>query len=984
MPFDPNKPFTAEAPAFDPTKEFKADVPAFDPNKEFKAIDPKPGVIEQVVKGASTPFFGEQQKFSPEVTAKAREMLDKKGFDASSWSDAAVTAAMSFADTITFGNLSEIRSAASGIPEEIYEAALEIRQEEQPWSGMAGTVGGYMVPGLGAAKAASTAVRLGIPAAQALAIGAEKAEEGKTVEGIARATSEEVLSLGAGKIIGNLIKGKQSVKSAAADLMDDGLDSAQAQRIAQNAADHKVALDNNIKTIEDLDADQLKEFERVILAGQKVDKSTIKDLGPALDQYKNMVAKQTAYMEEAGVDPNIAKTIGVSLMDAQFVGNIADRRYGTQLMPTMNELSRDSIRGLWNAKDMKTQAQKAIDKLNIDSLEKSKTLIKDIEAGEGPPELTNLFETFRKNINEQYGEEVIKQRKNYVPHYTMRTPELIATLRNRVKNTTGKRAGEVGLKDLDSIRADKDLLDSLQYVGGYMGKKENMFNDEAILKLANSLNYSTSTKDFIDAAAGSAKERLSEDIPALIREMDIGKLLNGWIDSTTADAAMRDNLMKVRAEANALKEVDPLLADYFTRYANDLSGRKAGLAEWTQRKSVEFVANNLEKALEAQQAGKEALASYYTAKAEIPRYMQYSQAQLYPYFLGMRPDAVVRNLTQPYMLTIPEIGGSGDYVAKQVLKAMPQSVLGMFSGSKSKAVQELAAKGWLPPDPTPGQFQALSQGVATGGAFKKASRKFLEKANNLAMIGYQQSDLANRIVTLNLGKGLASDAIKGNKNALAYINRMPPAYRKQVKDALVEGNTEALQDRILDHLMATTQFNYNRASMSEYGRVAGSAFSQFSKWPTAIGADLFDGYDAARFAKEMGNTKIPSGNAKILRKYLGPYLMLVGANKVFYGEEGPSEQQKQLLSKDWSGAAPLSSITAPISDPGRAFTPPIFQAIKEFATGESVDTTLGLIPLATYGRFIVERAPALLENEKGQKPSEALGIPELKDSLGLE
>ena len=80
-----------------------------------------------------------------------------------------------------------------------------------------------------------------------------------------------------------------------------------------------------------------------------------------------------------------------------------------------------------------------------------------------------------------------------------------------------------------------------------------------------------------------------------------------------------------------------------------------------------------------------------------------------------------------------------------------------------------------------------------------------------------------------------------------------------------------------------------------------------------------------------------------------------------------------------SSAAPVGAIFAPISDPGEAFTPPAFDAIKELFSGDGIDNVMGLIPRSEYIKFYTEKAPAWLDDEPGQKPTKAL-----KESLGIE
>jgi len=837
-----------------------------------------------------------------------------------------------------------------------------------------------------------------------------------------------------GKAIGAGIKGAKGYKNEQQikkTLEQTGLGSEQADRVAKKATEYKKTFDDEIKTVKDLSKEQAKEFSDVILGGQSIKKFKYKHMDDALDDYKTMVSRRTAMLEEAslplekvkGIDFKIqeatdrlgrkiaegsqadvsaarknlqrlknnkqqilnehktlkekAAEVGIKLMDAQYVGNMADRRYSTDAMITMNDVSRDLTKGLHHAKDLKKASQKVINTLKIKSLKDSEDLIKAVEDGKGPKAFTDLMEGLRLNLNEAYKKDVLAFRENYIPHMTKRTPELMAILEHEIKKTIGKPSKQITLKDIDSIKGNTELMDSLKYLGGYVGKKDKLANDYNIAAFITSMNDPKQLKKLLDSGASAVHERIADKVPDLIREKDMGRILSSWIDSTTADAAMGKNLAKMRSIAGSLKGVDPVLSQYFEGYVNDLSGAKRGFAGISNTVANKYTSKLLQKSLEAKDEGNKIQAGLYEAASAVPQVGQFAQAQLYPYFLGLRPDAVVRNMTQPYMLTIPSISTNPAYAMKLFGRNLHRSVTGLGGQIfNSKTVKALEKKGWLPPDPTPGQFRTLSQGLQKSGVIRKGARGLLDFTNNLAMIGYQQSDLANRIVTYGVGQDLAVDIMKGHKTALKYLQNMPPSYRKKAKEALAAKDYDILEDTVLDHLMATTQFNYNRASMSAYGREMGPFFAQFSKWPTAIGADLFDGYDAAKFSKQKGQTKLPANTIRAGKKYLGPWLMLYAAHHYLQDEQSP--QAELLFGKDVSSAAPIESIPQ-LGDVGRALTPPIASIATEFVTGQGLNNAMGLIPGATWYRGLTERLPKV-SGDEGRKPWNAFK----EDVLGVE
>ena len=952
----------------------------------------KGSIFSQIKEGVTSPFQGEEKSADAETMRKAESILKSEGYDPNSVSSELWTGAINLADSITFGNQAEIKSAYEALTQgldyekqkEINEAILEKRSEDSPISAGLGSLGGMLVPGA-MIKAPLKAGAFALSQAGALAT--DKAEEGEEIEALSRSVVEEAIGFGAGRLIGKGLskaKGYRNAKDMKKSLEKSGLGSDQADRVVAKVKQYNEHYDKVIPTINQLDEKQAKEFEELILKGVKIGDYKHGDLDEGLKLYKDMLAKRKAMYEEVGMKSNEAAKWGMKFMDAQYVGNMIDRRYGTDVMTTMNEISRDFNQGLWEAKDLKEGTVDLFKRLNLKTSEDSDKLLKAVEAGKAPKEFTDFMEGMRLKANEMYGEEVIPFRKNYVPHYTKRGPEMIGALRAEIKDTLGDSYNHISIEDLKAIKGNDKLMDALKYTGGYVGKKERALKDEELLNLARSVFSGAAAKQISDIAAKSSRERIAEQVPELIREKDIGRLLGSWIDGVTSDAAMRKNLKKIEVQAEALKKTDPVAAAYLRNYANDVAGGSRAIAGATNKYLQEFSAENHAKAIAAKNAGNNIKSEMYSTIAEAPQMMQYMQAQLYPFFLGLRADAVVRNMTQPYMLTVPSISSNPAYATKLVAQSLPDSVKGFMARDKSKAVQELKAGGWLPPDPTPGQFNALRKGIGQG-----SNNKVVEGLNELAMWGYTQSDLANRVVTLGVGKTVAKDIMKGNKHALKYLKEMPPAYRKQAEDALRAGDAKALQDRVLDHLMATTQFNYNRASMSEYGREMGSAFSQFSKWPTAIGADIYDGYDAHKFSQTKNQTKLPPGSVKLLSKYMAPMMMLHMLDNTLkrgIGEESGDEyeftpRQQVFLGKGLSSSAPIESVKV-VTDPGRAFTPPIVQGVLEAAGGD-FNTVLGVVPGAVWARTLTERLPPLIDNEKGKKP-----IPAAKqfaeDELGLD
>jgi hypothetical protein len=999
--FDPNKPFKVikeDTTGFDPSKPFKVikeDTTGFDPSKPFKVIkEEDPGFFEQIKEGVTSPLdTTEKQKHSFKAKQDAKKFLKSIGYDPKSPLSSLKAGVLGAASAATGGQAEEIAGGIHSIFSDksyeelksMYEAAASVVEEDSPIATTVGEIAGFIGTGL-TPLGLGTKVVAGT--AQAAGLAAEKAEEGKETEAISRALTQEVIGLGIGA---GLMKGLGKSKDLVANAMSnrtkkemiDEFGSEQAAKVQAHYARMKQVYDETIPTIEQLNKKQLEDFSTVILAGQDVEEyaKRYKDLDEALDAYRGTLARRASVLTldalpGAKDGSGIFRYVGLKMMDAQFVGAASDRRYHTTFMKDINDTSRGLTEGLHISKSLKTQAQKTVDELGYETLEESKQIIKDTEVGKDS-RLVPLFEEMRQVVNMLHGEEVVKKLKDkpYIPHYMKPTTETTAVLRDKIKQVTGKDAKKIELEDIEAIKADKELYDSIKYVSHYGGKKERMLADGRIRQIVRTLGNRQNV-DLFDVGASSVRERINDEVPELIRDYDIGRVLGSYIDSTVTDAMLRKPLRKIKAQADGLMTKDPIMANYMLNYVKDMSGAKRGFAGGFKKVAGEFSTKNLQKSLEAKRAGNLKTAKAYETLAEFPQYAQFAQAQLYPAYLGNRPDAVIRNMTQPYMLTIPSIGGSIGYKAKLIAQSIPKSAK---FGLDKKSIDILESKGWLPPDPTPGAFQELRKGVASGSKFTKGAKKLNEKATNFAMYAYQQSDIANRVVTLHVGETLAKDVAKGNKSALAHIQQLPPAYKSAAKQAIQANDIEKLQDVITDHLMATTQFNYNRASMSEFGREAGSMFAMFSKWPTAIGADIYDGYDAHTLSETRGKTRLPSGTQKILKKYVGPYLVLAGANYAMTEatgnkfidwaadlEKDSDPRTEAIFGKNITSAAPIHSVTGVWTNPARQFTPPIASIFVDLWEGKP-ESTLGIIPQIVYPKFYYEKLPAIMENRPGVK-----------------
>lgn len=1024
-----------------PAKEFDPD--AYLENKP--PVEPKDtSVVSQVIRGVSTPFqeFYEddpeastRKKFSAEIMEKARKELEEKGYDPEGLGSKLSSLYTAFADEALFGNRQQILAAVdSALGDEsyeerlkVYEAMDQIRGQDAPISDIAGTLAAYITPhaairlmakagikaasklgGLFASRATPAAIEVGARGVQGLASLSAEAEEGRKIEAASRGVAEGVALSAAfktgGKVIQAIKKGGKS-DEVAKTAKRSGMPDEEADRLAASYEQVKQSFDQELKQVSDLSEEQVKEFKNIILAGKTPNQyaSQRGDLDDALDSYRSVLARRKSLADEDIVDraPKstwTGKNLMFSLADAQFAMNSIDRKLGTNLMPKLNELSRKYNLAQHKIKEKQIASQQILDNMKSKTRKYSSELINKIESGVVDQEtqpFIKLFEDLREDANRVYGSEVVKKLRNkktkkelpYVPHYTASAAETRAKLRNRIKDVTGKQVSEIQAKDLDKIKADKELMDSYNYLGGYKAlgkarrKKGLQLSDPELKDLIVKNDSIGGLSRNLKLDAASAEMRLTEEIPDLIREKDIGKLLNSWINGLYSDAFMGKDIRGIRVEAEGIREADKLGHSYLLNLLADVTGGKRdSIANWAGNTMRKFESKVLEKAVKLDGQGQERAANFYRNVSQFPRFMQAMQANMYPYFLGLRADAVVRNLAQPYAMTATAVNaGNPAYTAKLAANGAFGTISDIRSAFREdgEMYRKLVAKGWQPPDPTPGAFVDLQRGLKDSGAIKRGAGNLNRRLSDFAMYAYTKSDVVNRVATVHMGETVAQDAIKKSKAALNHIDTLPPAYRRRAKAALKAGNKDELSDVVTDHLIATTQFNYNKISMSNYGRFFGGAFKMFSKWPTAIGADIYDTVRQAQSTKLSNFEKGSKATRDLTRKYFGPMIVaMMGDYLIHEGRLAEStlgeERYKELMGRSISSAMPLASVQ-PLLNPGRAFSPPVYEALLELSQGDP-STFMALVPGAVYVRFATERLPRLIEDREGESPVEAFGL----------
>jgi hypothetical protein len=572
----------------------------------------------------------------------------------------------------------------------------------------------------------------------------------------------------------------------------------------------------------------------------------------------------------------------------------------------------------------------------------------------------------------------IEARDAYVPHLRVSTPETIRRI-----NKEAKRAG-LDFEDTRNTPGIDDLIKKYSKYSQYLnsGFKEKLkkpeglddfvSNNEAFVNTARALEYVSGEKitnafDLGVALRQSQSPQLlnrlaitearramqrTQDMPDFIREKNLAKLYLDWSSDTFKHIYFREGLGELKVVRDlAVAANNRSAADYVERLRQDLTGLRHGTGlEWTRQTTQKFQLTM--KTLADKSPENSYKKQIYETLGESPEIFSIIASQVYPNFLGLSAKAIIANLTSPFTMAVPELGGA--YGTKKLLTAGIQSANYMRAGRKVSISQELASylnskkyagktdyvagqnvvfngmdaltmsaknAGYMGPQYSSELFRAVEGGIKDSAVYNMGMST-VEKWNTFAMYAFEKSETAIRSMMSDVADGVAIDLLRGNKDAMKFIGKMDRAYQIKIQKAMAAGpeSSKEVTSLIKDYLVGRTLFNYDRISMSEFGRSMGPLFSVFSKWPTTIAADVID---------KLEEKGVMKGGRDVLIKYMAPLAFLTMMDKMADGLDVSPEKSDlayRLIGKEgFSGMAPINSIN-PLLE-GTMVKPPVVEAL---------------------------------------------------------
>lgn len=685
-----------------------------------------------------------------------------------------------------------------------------------------------------------------------------------------------------------------------------------------------------------------------------------------------------------GIDNNFVKKAAVWFMDGKPLQRMLDYRYGTDFELKMDAGSRQNnkLTLLLKAYLPEVNALKNVD---------SEDFITKYESGQVQnAELKQLTDKLREQANLMGIP--IAERANYVPSKYVPFPQYVNALQKAVQEHAEDldKLSELNGEELQKyvIEGPPKLRELINELGG-MSKNQRGSELEARIRQNIADRRGLFEKHAMEAASSIKREG---QIPSWLRDTNVKRVLNKWINDTFRTAMLRDTIADIENQAKiADKFGDASIAKYLRNLKQDLLGTRQGTLATFGRNAVNNFLIQMRDI-----ATNEDNSPLVRAMAEgaelVPEVISELHRNIYPAFLGLSPSAALQNLISPLVMNIPEMPvGYGvstslraaketaDTLAKgKLIKLSPEMAarLSAETGTKYQAGQMFKTNspslimensGQFPTQWTGEMVEALRDGVAKN-KYVKLSREAIDKFNKAAMFLFEASEATARNVSYNMGQQVGQDLIAGNPASKEFLrNLASPAYKRAIIKAISDNKPEKVKDLVSEYFISTNMLNYDRINMSEYGRFMGPLFSVFSKWPTNV---------AGRVAQALMSEGREAGGARILKTLVAPFAILEAADQLI---TDPAREESAALGRvlpaaGLSGMTPLPMLENLAR--GDILSSPGFQTISQVGEAgfsgdpDKIKKVLysmadAYIPVySLMARILTKDIPAYLNDEK--------------------
>lgn len=598
------------------------------------------------------------------------------------------------------------------------------------------------------------------------------------------------------------------------------------------------------------------------------------------EKYKDFVQQEQAerYLRDSGDrvirDQGFYSRAGDFASDSQYVLRDIDRRTGGNGEAILRDLNKQDTKSRYILNDYMKRVQSLYDankKLGADP----DALYEAMSSGktqELPPELQqaaqNIESYFRDLQN--FVSNKISERDPTVtpmkpapvdglPHMAIQYSEAVPRIEKEMRTVLGSSGkpnfeslspAELKQAPLDNIRSALELVD----LPSNSGRDIDRGLDQLLNGRDGANNYSQATRN----TAETGKE-----IPDFLLEKDPYKLITSYTNNTIRDLYMSRGLSQLRNYSRVLQKAgDNQGSGYVSRLVQDAQGVRPGTAAAAQRSLSTNYYRTLDRMIDQAGGPETRLGGFLTGAKAAPDVIGGALRSIYPNAMGMNIHTLLLNSSGSFTKLAPELGGT--YGAQTVLKSLSKVLMNL-----PKEIERVRQSGLIIPGNTYQAELDIAEGIQRS-ALWKIPQKTLQGLAKFSMSLHQGVEILNRAVAYNAGDILAKEVAAGSPSAIQALNRFPLSLRREVT-----ANPDRAGDVLGKFLSDTTAYNYNRLSMSEYGRTMGPLFSAFTKWPTATLGDVLANF------REKG---MVGGSVRNAEKYLAP-ITLFGLGDYLMGKK---------------------------------------------------------------------------------------------------
>lgn len=662
------------------------------------------------------------------------------------------------------------------------------------------------------------------------------------------------------------------------------------------------------------------------------------------NSYRNFVNLKQAEraIEESGAvaknQPGFWGTVVNKLSDNQYVLRHLDDKYGINSEAILRELNKARNRLTFARSDTRTDLGKihgqAVRNGSDKAIQETSRLYDALDTGDdavlsqAEKQTADLFrQYFRKG--REFSNDLVRQKdpniaplnipevENYVPHVSIPVQEQIPKVEARIREAEallgGRKISELSARELTAAsKVDGPLKDLIDF-HKWSDNTASVSDGRTLIKDIEQKLHSREGNIALESRARAALER-SGEIPDFILQKNLYKLADSWSHNTYNHLYLRNALEKLGNEARKLKKLGAEVeSDYISRIAQDSLGIRKGTAAEGFLQSKIGAHRKLDSLID--QHGKSSPTGVaLTAVKYTPEVLYGLMRNIYPNLLGYgNMYAATQNLVTGFTRLAPELGTRYGYAT--VLRGTVKALLNF------REYYKLAEQmGNVPSDVLRKGEAALAEGLFRSKAFNLPKEGY-QKLAQFGMKLFEGSEKLNRAMTIGVADMMAADIARGSPAAMGSLRRFPLSVQKVIMRN--PNNAEANSRILAQYLNDTTQFNYNRSSLFEYGRTLGPVLSTFSKWPTAVLGET---------AYTFRNKGFTQGSLRNMERLLLPFLMLQAVDySMGERDDDPtamSDRMKKFVgTHGLSAMSPMNALHGFVS--GEIFTPPAVDLIMK-------------------------------------------------------